>query len=48
MGECESYPCEKMLKMFERAKSHAENMKEECSKEDYEHLLRVAFQKKRI
>ena len=45
-GECESYPCDKVLGMFERAKSHAENVKRECSKEDYNTFLELPFQKK--
>lgn len=45
-GTCNDYPCDKVLEMFERAKSYAESMKEKCLKEEYEYLLQLAQSKK--
>jgi len=38
-GWCEQYPCERVETMLQWAGTHAERMKADCSKEEYERLL---------
>ena len=45
-GKCQDYPCEKLLKAFERTESYAKNIKESFSKEDYECFQKAFFLKK--
>ena len=45
-GECEGYPCKKVLKVFEQTESFAKACREKCSKEEYECLQKAFFSKK--
>lgn len=45
-GKCKNYPCEKVLKIFERNELFAEKSKKICSKEEYECLQKAFFSKK--
>lgn len=45
-GECEDYPCEKVLKVFKWTESFVERCKEKCSEEEYESLRKAFFSKK--
>ena len=45
-GRCQDYPCEKVIKVFERTEVYARKCQEICSQEEYERLQRAFFSKK--
>lgn len=45
-GQCDDYPCDKILKAFEKAEVYAGVVTEKLSKEDCELFQRVFFSKK--
>ena len=45
-GECKDYPCEKVLKAFERTDTYAKKCKEILSPKDYECLQKAFFSKR--
>jgi hypothetical protein len=45
-GECIDYPCQEIIKVFERTKSYERICKEVCSPGEYERLHKAFFLKK--
>jgi len=45
-GECIDYPCQEIIKVFERTKSYERKCKEVCSPDEYERLYKAFFLKK--
>ncbi|MCP4668788.1 MAG: DUF3795 domain-containing protein [Deltaproteobacteria bacterium] len=45
-GECDSYPCRKILQVFEQTASYANACKDVFSKDDFDIFHRVFFSKK--
>jgi hypothetical protein len=45
-GECEDYPCKKILGAIEKTLTFAENIREGSSEKDFEHLHKAFFLKR--
>ena len=45
-GECIDYPCQDIIKAFEKTKSYEKKCKEVCSPGEYERLCKAFFLKK--
>jgi hypothetical protein len=45
-GECMDYPCQEIIKVFEKTNSYERKCKEVCSPSEYERLYRAFFLKK--
>jgi hypothetical protein len=46
-GECVDYPCQEIIKVFDRTKSYERKCKEVCSPSEYERLNKAFFLKKK-
>jgi len=45
-GECTDYPCQEIIKVFEKTKSYERKCKEVCSPSEYQRLNKAFFLKK--
>lgn len=45
-GECIDYPCQEIIKVFEKTESYERKCKEVCSPSEYERLYKAFFLKK--